>query len=794
MNRIDLWTLLNEKKTCIPIIQRDYAQGREGKESLRKQFLNDIISSLDKDESLNLDFVFGTESDIKGLFLPLDGQQRLTTLWLIYWFLALKKDAPQSDFDILNNFTYETRTSSSDFFDALCKKEHFFGYYKKKNPISISEYIKSQTWFYSTWMYDPTISAVLRMLSGSGDNALKDNIESVFSEINYEEYYKRLKNKVSFNYISLGDGKLPVPDDQYIKMNSRGLGLTSFENFKLNLVSWLRNNTSDQEANRLAANIDNKWTDVIWREKRNRQSDEFDHAIDNELFSFIKRIIINEACLKINKDGTFVEPSEENYEKNKMASKYNKGKISENVYKMLKAFDVLIDNNDENELFADVYEPILSINIVKKIDRIFEKLDDDKKLFSDINVYFNELRIKDTRREWLLSTEYGGILNQVYFYAITTLLSVDLKLSRDTIKHFMRISRNLIESMDVGRSRTNMVMCIRKINYLLDIVQKKHWNINNALANENKFEDGNSLERQWKEECEKALAINKGEVKESDIEDIENYAFFKGAIRFVYRGTIKDLVYSDEIDWSIFAEKKKKCKDMFDDQEDVSIDTIKEFLSSFSNFGELIQTKDGKLSDVFHFSTIGQNWNEWGWREHILLGNNEQWKYKIHCCLSGISNNTTKEVSYEAFLNASNLIEDICKMDKHQDAYIDNCEKQKMLGIRRNAKGGTEFYIAILRGTDYNSSNMQNGRFKRLIDSGVISLRRPDYNTSYLCNKNGIDYVFWWGKKICFSIVDDNNTYGWNDDGKIYSLGKQNVIVKEEDASLNDFLDKRKLP
>ena len=45
--RATFWQFLSQYKIEIPIIQRDYAQGRSGKESLRKNFLNDLKESLE---------------------------------------------------------------------------------------------------------------------------------------------------------------------------------------------------------------------------------------------------------------------------------------------------------------------------------------------------------------------------------------------------------------------------------------------------------------------------------------------------------------------------------------------------------------------------------------------------------------------------------------------------------------------------------------------------------------------------------------------------------------------------
>ena len=83
------WHFLENYSIEIPIIQRDYAQGRIGKETLRKNFLTDLKEALDKaldkskpHEKMKLDFIYGSTEN--GKLYPLDGQQRLTTLWLMH--------------------------------------------------------------------------------------------------------------------------------------------------------------------------------------------------------------------------------------------------------------------------------------------------------------------------------------------------------------------------------------------------------------------------------------------------------------------------------------------------------------------------------------------------------------------------------------------------------------------------------------------------------------------------------------------------------------------------------------
>ena len=63
---ISFWKFLSKHSIEIPIIQRDYAQGRKGNEDIRKGFLVNIKRALDNNlpdnkHILKLDFVYGSE-------------------------------------------------------------------------------------------------------------------------------------------------------------------------------------------------------------------------------------------------------------------------------------------------------------------------------------------------------------------------------------------------------------------------------------------------------------------------------------------------------------------------------------------------------------------------------------------------------------------------------------------------------------------------------------------------------------------------------------------------------------
>ena len=172
-----LYNLLQEYKIVIPILQRDYAQGREiGKvPQIRERFLKALFTALKENkDTLELDFVYGytklndsgnsTEMARKS-FIPLDGQQRLTTLFLLHWYIAAKENHLEEAKKYIAKFTYETRHSSGLF----CHRLVDFTPEEIETPIK--ETIIKQPWFFTAWKNDPTISSMLTML-----NAIQDKL------------------------------------------------------------------------------------------------------------------------------------------------------------------------------------------------------------------------------------------------------------------------------------------------------------------------------------------------------------------------------------------------------------------------------------------------------------------------------------------------------------------------------------------------------------------------------------------------------------------------------------------
>lgn len=287
-------------KLVIPIIQRDYAQGRDNNKAkeVRTEFLSQLFDYIETPfGSHDLDFVYGisapsSDSSKKKEFVPLDGQQRLTTLFLLHLYLASRVIGTQESdrffktLQIKNGnlvdslFSYHTRTSAVEFCNSLVDMGNNFSEVfildekgRREHQDTISAYIRNSSWFYPDWFQDPTVKGMLTML---------DAIDERFNECDHLSALKRLMSDidpaVTFIFMSLEDYKLT--DDLYIKMNSRGKPLTSFENFKAKYEQYIgeiERFGSDKSVEALQKEIVNRGNKLIKTVK-----DNFSFNIDTE--------------------------------------------------------------------------------------------------------------------------------------------------------------------------------------------------------------------------------------------------------------------------------------------------------------------------------------------------------------------------------------------------------------------------------------------------------------------------------------------------------------------------------
>jgi hypothetical protein len=232
----------------IPLIQRDYAQGREDPRTraIRSRFLDALHTALIEDAPVGLDFIYGEVRD--GTFEPLDGQQRLTTLFLLHWYLASRcglLDEEQSWW----RFTYATRPSARRFCERIVENPP---------PADMtgrpSAWITDQSWYLHLWRFDPTIRAMLVTLDAIAERFADDDAAVLWGRLT-----NQARPAIWFQLLPIDE--MGAAEDLYIKMNSRGKPLTSFEAFKAHLGPLVADaGTTDD----FGHTIDGAWTDLLW--------------------------------------------------------------------------------------------------------------------------------------------------------------------------------------------------------------------------------------------------------------------------------------------------------------------------------------------------------------------------------------------------------------------------------------------------------------------------------------------------------------------------------------------------
>lgn len=712
---ISFWNFLNENTIEIPIIQRDYAQGRLGKENLRKNFLADLKHALDSDKTMKLDFVYGSTE--KGNLNPLDGQQRLTTLWLLHWYIALRAgELNEENCKTFKKFTYETRVSSREFCQNLCIPEYFKNF--EGNDIVV--FITKQTWFYSAWKQDPTIQSMLRMLGGTnltdknGDDIV-DGIEEIFQGTkvdDFKSFWEKLTQKevIVFYHLPLKD--FGLSDDLYIKMNARGKQLTSFENFKADLIGYITKQSEDESLeeseqakwkelldpeNGIPIKLDTDWTDIFWKNKNRsigitdkesekRKSDQ----IDEIYFAFLNRFFWNELFIAKKADNS------EDYILD--IGKGDESSTQENNNSSYKYLNNSEHNNDVTIAYEglDVYRydngtiPLLFFQKIKRVlDNYFAYSKCNSCLpecpwetsFRFIPIYEvkddNNIEITNNANDKILSVSTLNQVQRIVFFAVCKYFDHDDEVSDSvtSLKRWMRVVWNLVSGEDQnGRPEIRSTSALRTAIKFIDSLEshKVYESLNNYDLN--KLGDS-SFDERCKEEIEKAKQIldengplrkYEGSCKKSDgsnyltweeiIIEAEKYAFFKGAIRFLFQNEKGEIDLDESKTWNTenFDTKLKNAKEYFD-ADGLSEKYHKAVAKTFVSYCN----KSNQIYNKFIFSRNSKYWKE------FLCSDN--WSLPI----SKILQTSPSELDKRQ-LPAVNIVDDDDNDSKYTN-YVFNC-------------------------------------------------------------------------------------------------------------------------
>ncbi|MBQ0797633.1 DUF262 domain-containing protein, partial [Zhongshania sp.] len=256
-----------DRKIIIPDLQRDYCWGDEkhGSESSKVELVSGFLSGLmqnfekSKDERLMLGLIYGFENPINHVHLC-DGQQRITTLFLLLGMLCRKNGCNPEANHLISKFEYfeddkepylqySIRESTLYFLsDLVC---HFFINSKECKSVTA---IEETNWYFNSYKQDPSIQSMLKALIII-EKALK-------KEYDWVEFQKYVENKIFMLYFDLENRE--NGEDLFVIINTTGEPLTATENLKPVLLGSLGEHTD----------LNKQWEDredFFWKHKKDNE-------------------------------------------------------------------------------------------------------------------------------------------------------------------------------------------------------------------------------------------------------------------------------------------------------------------------------------------------------------------------------------------------------------------------------------------------------------------------------------------------------------------------------------------
>jgi hypothetical protein len=621
-------------KIEIPMIQRDYAQGRGKIEDDKlkineagKRFLNSIFVSLENNLEMEMDFVYGSVSEYgkeEYAFIPLDGQQRLTTLFLLHWYIGSRELEESYTMDLMNllkKFTYSTRVSSRRFCELLCETKLSF----KKTP---SDEISNLSWFFKSYKKDPTIKAMLNML---------DFINEKYSS--NSNLFEKLE-KLQFYILPLNGFNLT--EDLYIKMNARGKQLTDFENFKADIIGWMKAykfhkctlSTEEcislecmpfmEEVNyhkrkmpfymSISQKMDNEWTDLFWQITKDYNVEEKDEKgnivhqngklVDPLFMRFFYRYFLNYQIIN----------SKETAQKIEESSVFKYFYEVESSIVQYVSFDDFLNNN--------------SYEVIKNIEKVFDEVCIHNKVIKE------NISPSWESKDWMFYNKDINLQQRIAFFATTIFIEKNDNFEPKKYKDWMRFVWNIIVDPNI-RSISAMINAMKFINEISinskDIID---------FLSTNK-EEVKQFKIQFEEETIKAKLIKSvgDDSYEKSIIEAESNKLFKGNIRCL-------LIENENTLLVDFSKNKQIAFDIFKNN-DLNDNKSENYLPIRAILGK---AEDIKLSI------------------DLSNGRFDNWRFLINSALMDAFRNLIVEIKNSPSKSTQNIMEDVCINYQRKDS------------------------------------------------------------------------------------------------------------------------------
>lgn len=539
-------TKVKVSQIIIPKIQRPYAQGRQDGicTYVRNTLLNELFANFKTDEIFDFNFIYGIvrPSNDEYVMELLDGQQRMTTLFLLYWYIANcelteENEEDKTIRDALGRFVYETRSTSTVFCHKLAS------YRVDLSGQTPSKVIRQAKWYFKSFDRDSTITAMLTMLDAIHERYINQDDNTLHTKMSNIQFY--VKSLGFFN----------LSEELYIKMNARGLQLSLFENFKADLTNYisevdyppfkklvpLYRKDSEETVEfhfNFSVKLDSKWIDMFWRKG-------FEN-FDASYMSFFSRFF---ACKYIVSTKEIVTDRDMRQDLilRKIYTDAEK-RTETNEYLGFKEFESILTNHPEY---------VLTLN---KILDTFYQYD-----FKDSKKVIYEMMVPAWEKLSLEGDDFYSNINSkmthiklITFGAVIEFIEAFESFDTEVFKQWMRIVWNVVENTNID-SLTPVSSLIRKFSAIIHSIAKRISGEESFYYALSQWKEDSTDERENRALLEEVLKASR--IAENDkwlpvFEDAEKHPYFRGMVMFFYKEGMSLPEYQHSL---------SLAKDMFDE-------------------------------------------------------------------------------------------------------------------------------------------------------------------------------------------------------------------------------------
>ena len=565
----------------IPKIQRPYAQGRQDGVCtyVRNTLLNEMFANFKTDDIFDLNFIYGIirPSNDEYVMELLDGQQRMTTLFLVHWYIAnreLKEDDEEDKVirDALSRFVYETRSTATVFCEKMASYRIDLS---DKYP---SQAIRQAKWYFKSFDRDSTINAMLTMLDAIHERYINQESNDLHTKLKNLQFYVK-----SLGYFNLSE-------ELYIKMNARGLQLSPFENFKADLTNFISNTpyerykelvplykkNSEEKVEfhfNFSVKLDAKWIDLFWK----KGTENFDASYMNFFTRFFacKYIIATKDVITdrdIRSDKTL---------RKLYTDAENSNEVSE--YLGFQEFEQLLKEHPEY---------VLTLDKVLDVFYEYDFIDNKKVIFEQMLPSWEKTSPCDGDDFYSNASAKMTHIKLIVFGAVIEFIEAYKEFDVDTFQNWMRVVWNVVENTNID-SLTPVSSLIRKFSAVIQNTARRSSEGESFYSALAQWKDDNTTERENRallEEVRKSQLISADEQWKSLFVEAECHPFFKGMVLFFY---------DQSMTTENFSAAYNLVKNMFDENgiapfyrnQHVLIRAIVSHFSSWSDIRELYVTE-----------------------------------------------------------------------------------------------------------------------------------------------------------------------------------------------------------